>query len=39
MCFNQRRGISTLFGGSLKLEDNFTNQGSSVSSTENDINT
>ena len=37
--FNQRRDISTLKSGSLKLEDKFTNQGNSVLSTENYINT
>ena len=39
MCFNQRGDISTRNGSSLKLVDNFTYQGSSVSSTETDINT
>ena len=39
MCFNQRGDISTLFGSSLKLVDKFTYLGSSVSSTEKDINT
>ena len=39
MCFNQRGHISTLNGGPLKLVDKFINLGSSVSSTENDINT
>ena len=39
MCFNQRGDISTLNGSSLKLVDKFTYQGSSVSSTETDINT
>ena len=39
MCFNQRGGISTLNGGSLKHLDKFTYHGSSVSSTENVINT
>ena len=41
MCFNQNqiRDITTLTGGSLKLVDKFTYLGSSVSSTENDINT
>ena len=39
MCFNQRGDISTLKRGPLKLVDKFTYQGSSVSSTENDINT
>ena len=37
--FNQRGDISILRGGCLKLEDKFTYLGSSVSSTENDINT
>ena len=36
---NQRGDISTLNGSSLKLVDNFTYIGSSVSSTETDINT
>ena len=39
MCFNQRGDISTLKGSSLKLVDKFTYLGSSVSSTETDINT
>ena len=39
MCFNQSGDISTLNGSSLKLVDKFTYQGSSVSSTEKDINT
>ena len=39
MCFNQRGDISTLKGGPLKLVDKFTYLKSSVSSTENDINT
>ena len=39
MCFNQRGDISTLDGSSLKLVDKFTYQGSSVSSTEIDIDT
>ena len=39
MCFNQTGNISTLNGSTLKLVDKFTNQGSSVSSTETDINT
>ena len=39
MCFNQRGDISTLRGRSLKLVDKFTYLGSSVSSTEKDINT
>ena len=39
MCFNQSGSISTLNGSFLKLVDKFTNLGSSVSSTETDINT
>ena len=39
MCFNQAGDISTLDGTSLKLVDKFTYLGSSVSSTENDIDT
>ena len=41
MCFNQnqRVNIFTLKGGFLKLVDKFAYLGSSVSSTENDINT
>ena len=39
MCFNQTGGISTLDGSSLKLVDKFTYLGSSVSSTEKDIDT
>ena len=39
MCFNQRGDISTLNGGPLKLVDKFTSLESSISSTENDINT
>ena len=39
MCFNQIGDISTLNSNSLKLVDKFTYLGSSVSSTENDINT
>ena len=39
MCFNQRGDISTLNGSSLKQVDKFTYLGSSVSSTETDINT
>ena len=39
MCFNQRGDISSLNGSSLKLVDEFTYQGSGVSSTETDINT
>ena len=39
MCFNQKGDISTLDGTSLKLVDKFTHRGSSVSSTEKDIDT
>ena len=39
MCFNQAGDISTLDGTSLKLVDKFTYLGSSVSSTEADIDT
>ena len=39
MCFNQIGDISTLDGTSLKPVDKFTYQGSSVSSTEKDIDT
>ena len=39
MCFNQAGVISTLDGTSLKLVDKFTYRGSSVSSTEKDIDT
>ena len=39
MCFNQKGDISTLDGTSLKLVDKFTHLGSSVSSTEKDIDT
>ena len=39
MCFNQTGDISTQDGTSLKLVHKFTYQGSSVSSTEKDINT
>ena len=39
MCFNQRGDISTQNGSSLKLIDKFTFLGSSVSSTETEINT
>ena len=39
MCFNQKSNISTLNGGSLKLVDKFMYLRSSVSSTENEINT
>ena len=39
MCFNQAGDISTLDGTSLKLVDKFIYLGSSVSSTEKDIDT
>ena len=39
MCFNQTGDIFTLGGSSLKLVDKFTYLGSSVSSTEKDIDT
>ena len=39
MCFNQTGDISTLEGTSLKLVDKFTYLGSSISSTEKDIDT
>ena len=39
MCFNQTNHIPTLNGGSLKLVNKFTYLGSSVSSTEKDIDT
>ena len=39
MCFNQKGDISTLDGTSLKLVNKFTFQGSSVPSTEKDIDT
>ena len=39
ICLNQPDDISTLGGSSLKLEDKFTYLGSSVSSTEKDIDT
>ena len=39
MCFNQRGDIFTLKGGNLKLLDKFNYQGSSVSSTDKDVNT
>ena len=39
MCFNQTGDISTLDGTSLKLVNKFTYLGSSVSSTEKDIDT
>ena len=39
MCFNQTGDISSLDGSSLKPVDKFTYLGSSVSSTENDIDT
>ena len=38
MCYNQTGNIATLDGTSLKLVDKFTYLGSSVSSTEKDIN-
>ena len=39
MCFHQKGDISTLDGTSLKLVDKFTYVGSSVSSTDKDIDT
>ena len=39
MCFSQRGDISTLNDSPLKLVNKFTNLGSSVSSSKNDINT
>ena len=39
MCYNQTGNITTLGGASLRLVDKFTDLGSSVSSTENDIDT
>ena len=39
MCYNQTGNITTLDGASLRLVDKFTNLGSSVSSTENNIDT
>ena len=39
MCFNQKGDISTLDGTSLKLVDKFTYLGSSIASTEKDIDT
>ena len=39
MCFNQTGDISILRGSSLKLVDKFTYLGSSISSTEKDIDT
>ena len=39
MCYNQTRDISTLEGTPLKLVDKFTYRGSSVASTEKDIDT
>ena len=39
MCFNQTGDITTLEGTSLKLVDKFTYLGSSISSTEKDIDT
>ena len=38
LCFSQKRYISILNGGSLKLEDKFTCLGGRVSSNESDIN-
>ena len=38
MCFNEKGDVSSLNGRSLKLVDKFTYLGSSVSSTEKDIN-
>ena len=37
ICFNQKGDISSLNGGSLKLEDKFIYLRSSISSTENNI--
>ena len=39
MCYNKTGDISTLDGTSLKLADKFTYLGSSISSTEKDIDT
>ena len=39
MCYNQTGDISTLDGTPLKLVDKFTYLGSSVASTEKDIDT
>ena len=39
MCYNQTGNFTTLDGASLKLVDKFTYLGSSISSTENDIDT
>ena len=39
MCYNQTGNISTLEGTSMKLVDKFSYQGSSVSTTEKDIDT
>ena len=39
MCYNQTGNIATLDGASLKLVNKFTHLGSSVSSTEKDIDT
>ena len=39
MCYNQTGNITTLDGASLRLVDKFTYLGSSVSSTENNIDT
>ena len=38
MCFNQEGAISNLNGGLLKLVNKFSYLGSSVSSTESDVN-
>ena len=38
MCFNQKGAISTQSGKSLKLEDQFTQLGCNILSTENDVN-
>ena len=38
MCFIKKGDILILYGGSLKLEDEFMHLGSNVSSTENYIN-
>ena len=38
MCFNKKGDISTLNAGSLKSVEKFTYLGSSISSTENNIN-
>ena len=38
ICFNQKGGISTLNGSTLKQVDKFTYFGSNITSTENEIN-